>query len=90
MFRILETRELGRGVKQFVIEAARIARKQKPGQFVIVRLHAHGERIPLTIADSDPHEGTITLERAQTQVPNEIEGLVPFHAGETLPWRLVG
>ena len=61
MFRILETRELGRGVKQFVIEAARIARKQKPGQFVIVRLHEHGERIPLTIADSDPHEGTITL-----------------------------
>jgi len=36
------------------------------------------------------NEGTITLERAQTQVPNEIEGLVPFHAGETLPWRLVG
>ena len=61
MFRILETRELGRGVKQFVIEAARIARTQKPGQFVIVRLHEHGERIPLTIADSDPPEGTITL-----------------------------
>lgn len=61
MFRILETRELGRGVKMFVIEAARISRKQKPGQFVIVRLHEHGERIPLTIADSDPREGTITL-----------------------------
>lgn len=36
------------------------------------------------------NEGTITLERAQTQVPNEIEGLVPFHAGETLPWRFAG
>jgi ferredoxin--NADP+ reductase len=61
MFRILETNELGRGVKLFVIEAARVARKQKPGQFVIVRLHEHGERIPLTIADFGPHEGTITL-----------------------------
>ena len=38
-----------------------IARKRKAGQFVILRLHAHGERIPLTIADSDPEQGTITI-----------------------------
>lgn len=36
------------------------------------------------------NEGTVRLERAETQVPDEIEGLVPFHAGETLPWRFVG
>ena len=36
------------------------------------------------------NDGTVTLERAETQVPEEIEGLVPFHAGETLPWRFVG
>jgi dihydroorotase len=36
------------------------------------------------------NEGMVTLERAETQVPEEIEGLVPFHAGETLPWRFVG
>jgi dihydroorotase len=35
------------------------------------------------------NEGTITLERAEVAVPDEIEGLVPFHAGETLRWKLV-
>jgi dihydroorotase len=35
------------------------------------------------------NEGTITLERAEVTVPDEIEGLVPFHAGETLRWKLV-
>jgi dihydroorotase len=34
------------------------------------------------------NEGTVTLERAEVQVPDEIAGLVPFHAGETLQWRL--
>ena len=36
------------------------------------------------------NEGTIVLERIGTEVPQEIEGLVPFHAGETLDWRFVG
>jgi dihydroorotase len=36
------------------------------------------------------NEQTITLERDETGVPQDIEGLVPFHAGETLPWRLAG
>jgi dihydroorotase len=35
------------------------------------------------------NEGTVTLERAECPVPNEIGGVVPFHAGETLPWRMV-
>ena len=34
------------------------------------------------------NEGTITLERADSQVPAEIAGIVPFHAGETLHWKL--
>ena len=34
------------------------------------------------------NEGTVTLERAEVDVPDEIDGLVPFHAGETLRWRL--
>ena len=38
----------------------------------------------------EPNEGTVTLERAETVVPNEIDGLVPFHAGETLRWRIAG
>jgi len=44
-----------------VIEAPRIARKQKPGQFVILRLDDRGERIPLTIADADATAGTVTI-----------------------------
>jgi dihydroorotase len=35
------------------------------------------------------NESTVTLEQAETAVPEEVEGLVPFHAGETLPWRLL-
>ena len=37
-----------------------------------------------------PNEGTITLEKGETTVPEQIEGIVPFHAGETLCWRLKG
>ena len=36
------------------------------------------------------NEGTVTLERGETKVPDEIAGLVPFHAGEMLRWRLTG
>jgi ferredoxin--NADP+ reductase len=61
MFKIIDARFIAPDVKRFEIEAPRIARKRRAGQFVIVRLHEHGERIPLTIADSDPVIGTITL-----------------------------
>jgi ferredoxin--NADP+ reductase len=60
-FKIVEARFLAPDVKSFRIAAPRIARKRQAGQFVIVRLHEHGERIPLTIADSDAASGTITL-----------------------------
>ena len=60
-YSITETRVLGPDVKLFRIVAPRIARKQKPGQFVIVRVHEHGERIPLTVAESNPADGTITV-----------------------------
>lgn len=61
MFPILEAAFLGPNVKQFEIAAPRIAGKQRPGQFVIIRVHENGERIPLTIKASDPQRGTITL-----------------------------
>ncbi|MEO2082597.1 MAG: sulfide/dihydroorotate dehydrogenase-like FAD/NAD-binding protein [Desulfurobacteriaceae bacterium] len=61
MYRIVGKRELAENVDEFIIEAPEIARKAKPGQFVIVRVTARGERIPLTIADKDPEQGTITL-----------------------------
>ncbi len=61
MYKIVEARSVGFKIKQFVIEAPRIARKQEPGQFIILRLHDAGERIPLTIKCSDPKAGTVTI-----------------------------
>jgi ferredoxin--NADP+ reductase len=61
MFRIVEARTAGLNIRQFTVVAPRIARKQRPGQFVILRLHDRGERIPLTIKSADPAAGTITI-----------------------------
>jgi ferredoxin--NADP+ reductase len=61
VFDILEARYLAPGVKRFVIEAPRVARRHQPGQFVIVRVHPRGERIPLTIASADAARGVIVL-----------------------------
>jgi ferredoxin--NADP+ reductase len=61
MHAITEKRVLAPTITLFNIEAPFIARKRKPGNFVMLRLHSAGERIPLTIADSDPARGTITI-----------------------------
>ena len=61
MFEIVDARWLAADIKRFEVRVPRVAAKQQPGQFVIVRVHDHGERVPLTIADSDPIAGTITL-----------------------------
>ena len=61
MFRIVRTDVLAPTVTRFEIEAPFIARKRKAGNFVMVRLDNQGERIPLTLADSNPASGTITL-----------------------------
>jgi ferredoxin--NADP+ reductase len=61
MYEIVEARFLSPDVKLFRIKAPEIARKRKAGQFVILRVYEQGERIPLTIADSETEEGTITL-----------------------------
>lgn len=61
MFSIVKKRELTPVTKLFVVQAPMVAKKAKPGQFVIVRVTPNGERIPLTIADSDPAAGTVTI-----------------------------
>src|SRR5271157_2929728 len=61
VFPIVAARPLARGIQLFEIKAPRIARKQKPGQFVIVRLDDAGERVPLTIADANAEAGTVTI-----------------------------
>jgi ferredoxin--NADP+ reductase len=61
MYRIVSAIFLAENIKKFDIEAPRIAKKRKAGQFVMLRLKQNGERFPLTIADSDPERGTITI-----------------------------
>jgi ferredoxin--NADP+ reductase len=61
MFKILSAAPIAPGIKRFLIEAPRIAKKHEAGQFVILRLDEHGERIPLTIEKADPERGTISL-----------------------------
>jgi ferredoxin/flavodoxin---NADP+ reductase len=61
MHQILEKAQLSPNVTLLRVSAPRIAEIRKPGQFVIVRLGAGAERIPLTIADADPVAGSITL-----------------------------
>jgi ferredoxin--NADP+ reductase len=61
MYPITEAKFLAPEIKLFKIKAPKIAEKRQAGQFVIIRIGEYGERIPLTIADSDVGEGTVTL-----------------------------
>ena len=62
MFKIVKREEMSEGnVILNEIEAPKSARKAKPGQFVILKANEDGERIPLTMADTDPDKGTITI-----------------------------
>ncbi|UCH90063.1 MAG: sulfide/dihydroorotate dehydrogenase-like FAD/NAD-binding protein, partial [Thermoplasmata archaeon] len=53
--------ELSPDVKKFIVKAPDIAQKILPGQFIVLRFREEGERIPLSIADYDRQEGTLTL-----------------------------
>jgi len=62
LYKILSKREMAEEtVCEFIVEAPKIAAKAEPGQFVVVRANETGERIPLTMADTDAERGTITL-----------------------------
>lgn len=62
MFKIIAREEMAEGtVILNEIDAPLIARKAKPGQFVILKANETGERIPLTMADTNPEKGTITV-----------------------------
>jgi ferredoxin--NADP+ reductase len=61
MYPILKADYIAPDVKMFNIHAPYIAKKHQAGQFVILRVHDQGERIPITIADSDPETGEITI-----------------------------
>jgi len=61
MYKIIRRKEMNPTVTLLEIEAPLVARKAKPGQFIILRVDEEGERIPLTIADSDKQKGTVTI-----------------------------
>jgi len=61
MFEIMGKEQLASGIFQMVVSAPRVANKSLPGQFIILRINEYGERIPLTIKDSDPETGTVTI-----------------------------
>ena len=61
MYRIVRKEKLASNIKLFDVIAPAVAVKSKPGQFVIIRVHERGERFPITIADTDPEKGTVTI-----------------------------
>lgn len=61
MYEILDKQGLSETVKLMKIKAPLVANKAQPGQFIILRIDEEGERIPLTIADFDRKQGTITI-----------------------------
>lgn len=61
MYKIVHKRVLNPTVTQMEIEAPLVAKKAKPGQFIILRVDADGERIPLTVAGCNAEEGTVKI-----------------------------
>ena len=61
MYKIVTKKVLNPTVTQMEIEAPLVARKAKPGQFIILRVDEEGERIPLTVAGTDPAAGTVKI-----------------------------
>ena len=82
MYKIVEARFIGPEVKLFRIEAPKIAEKRKAGQFIILRVHENGERIPLTIADSSTKDGTITI--IVQGIGGTTQQLNAFEAGDSI------
>ncbi|EJO5347344.1 sulfide/dihydroorotate dehydrogenase-like FAD/NAD-binding protein [Clostridium botulinum] len=61
MYKIIEKKELAPKIYSIEVEAKRVAKSAKPGQFIIVRIDEKGERIPLTVADYNKEKGTVTI-----------------------------
>lgn len=61
MFKILGKNQIAPNVHKIVVEAPLVAKKAKPGNFLIIRVKEAGERIPITISNHDPIQGTVTI-----------------------------
>jgi len=74
LFEIVYKKQLSHTVALFRVKAPKIAEKRKAGQFIIIRINEHGERIPLTIVDADIKEGTITIISQEVGKTTEMLG----------------
>ena len=80
MYKIVSKKELTNNIFLMDIEAPRVAKSAKPGQFIIIKNDEKGERIPLTIADYDKEKGTVTIV-FQT-VGNSTKELAAYEEGQ--------
>ena len=87
MYKILEKQELVPNIHLIKVEAPAVARKAKPGQFVIITVDEKGERIPLTIADWDGEHGSITI--VFMEVGTTTQRLALMNQGDSI-YSLVG
>lgn len=77
-FKVINSETIAPDVQRIVVDAPRIANKRKAGQFIVLRICDKGERIPLTVADTDPEKGTITLiVQGVGQTTRELNSLKP-------------
>jgi len=83
VYEILRKRILGPRIREYVIHAPEVAGAGKPGQFLVIRLHEKGERIPLTIADSDREAGSVTLVVQEVGKSTQEMG-DRFHEGDSI------
>ena len=76
MYKITSKRLLTENIYLMDIEATRVAKSAQPGQFIIIKNNDKGERIPLTIADYDRENGTVTIELANFEVGDYVQDFV--------------
>lgn len=82
MYQIVQKTNLAPSIKLMRVKAPEVAKKAEAGQFIILRLHEKGERIPLTITDYDREEGTITI--VFQEVGKSTEELGSFEEGQSI------
>lgn len=82
MYKIISKENIAPSIYKMIIEAPRIAKKALPGQFIILRVTEDGERIPLTISDSDKEAGTVTIIYQEVGMTTKL--LTTKDAGESL------
>lgn len=82
MYRIVNKKKLADNIFSMEIEAPRVAKSAKPGQFVIIKNDGKGERIPLTIADFNKTKGTVTI--VFQAVGNSTKQLATYEAGQNI------